>query len=406
MIVAMTLLLEMICGGTKTAVAVYALASGAATFTATVTATRTTTTTTPPATEAGKQRLTSSSSTTKIENAVDRNAHHYSNISYSNGDDDDMFPQRQPQYKLPRVEVQFICSHDVRPDFDVRRTFQALYEDLYLPNLHKVKLYPSISISDMDDVKATHWYYPLCNQSSSDVLATMDVKGYVSFAPVQSSKQSHATTTTNGNVDMEYAENVMVGRLVDTMEEHDLEEYFRHHVCDDMPFFRSKVVHWNAKLDPPPPPSSSSSSFTPPLEEEDHAPPLHPSYNNRYNPDQHSDSFAHSNSARNNNNNQYQFHDNQFYFDHNLYLLCGGAEELLQQGEAPDPGFMVFGILVGMVMIAMICSELGQWTAGYRRRRRSESTAGAASSTAAPASRPRRGEYAATPVHEVEMTMV
>jgi hypothetical protein len=61
-----------------------------------------------------------------------------------------------------------------------------------------------------------------------------------------------------------------------------------------------------------------------------------------------------------------QRYNHHHYYDHNLYLLCGGAEELYGESDddQPDPGFMVLAILVGMVMISMICTELQQFGGG------------------------------------------
>ena len=49
------------------------------------------------------------------------------------------------------------------------------------------------------------------------------------------------------------------------------------------------------------------------------------------------------------------------YLDHSLILLCGGEDYIYYDNSPPDSGFLVFGLLVGLVMVGMIVGELQQF---------------------------------------------
>ncbi len=50
--------------------------------------------------------------------------------------------------------------------------------------------------------------------------------------------------------------------------------------------------------------------------------------------------------------------ENDQYIDHSLILLCGGEDYIYYDEADPDGGFIVFGLLVGFLMVGMIVGEL------------------------------------------------
>jgi hypothetical protein len=247
-------------------------------------------------------------------------------------------------YPLPRIEIQFMCGHDIRPDFAATDAVQQYYVDVFLsqvedynPNDETFELKAAVSISDVGDVKDSQWFYPLCNQSSTDVLVTMDVSGYFGLRGEEervgdmyrsSPSDVHLIKNTTW-----YAINHM-DRRVGT---HSLREYFHEHICrgDDLVFFQSNTLPWNDPLSrPDSPPHQHIRSSEPPTTTT--ADPPYPSINN------------------------------PSFFDHNLYLLCGGADDILEGEELPDSSFVVLGLFVGMVMVGMIFTELKAPVGGLR----------------------------------------
>lgn len=359
-------------------------------------------------------------------------------------------------YILPRLEVQFICEHEIRPQFNVTDTFASFFQqiinqyfNLYMDSLHDhvenytnahniisnltfvekedMKLYSSISVSDMNDVGSQRWYYPLCNSSSPDVLASMDVRGYLSvpsnilfkasakntkpgkFHHVHNDKENQENKhkhehpiksyhdyqhpysnenknnnedhhphhrilpeTTDGDDDgnqknIHAAMNTINQYLIDNVDQPILREYFSNHVCPngDLIFFRSKLVEWDDLSFPMP--SSHNGSVD--LEYQETSPYDDSNVEGAVNQDSH-----------------------HHFFDHDLYLLCTGAEDLValqsSEDEPVNGTFLALGIFVGMVMISMIGKELRK--------------CGSSSSSARQRSQPNQG-YERTAAQEVEM---
>jgi hypothetical protein len=247
------------------------------------------------------------------------------------GNDDDGGRAVAVYYALPRVEIQLMCGRDIRPGFDATATLEQYYVENffskvldYNPRDASFEWYPAVSVSDVRDVNATQWFYPLCNQSSTTVLATMDVPGYLKWRG----------KGRNGGVNENSQKNstwYMAEHLIRRVHEHTLRDYFQEHVCpaDDLLLFHAQVLYWSDARSP-----------------SDHH-------------DTHHD-----------NNANYPSRNNPFYFDHNLYLLCGGVDELLlEEQNLVDRGFMVLCLIVGMVMVGMICTELKLPMDGPRRPR-------------------------------------
>jgi hypothetical protein len=229
-------------------------------------------------------------------------------------------------YALPRVEIQFSCGHDIRPDFNASRTVQQFYVDEFLsaakdynPHALTFQMYEAVSISDVHDVAASQWFYPLCNQSSTDVLATMEVTGYVGV-PGEGNDDYYALRSGRDKNATWY----VVEHLIRRVHEGQLEDYFHEHVCqgDDLLFFHVMIHAWSGMQTPTDQPYHHQKSFW--------------------------------------NTTGYPSTNNPYYFNHNLYLLCGGKDDyLLSDGEeGPDSTFVVLGLVVGMIMVCMLCSEL------------------------------------------------
>lgn len=298
------------------------------------------------------------------------------------------------KFALPRIEVQFLCEHDIRPDFNVSETFESFFQETlnhyfnqFLDVVHNdfdnwtltgdtvsdvsvveksdMELYSAISISDIGDINRQYWFYPLCNESSPEILATMDVRGYVSLPThlpsggnqqqqMQHDGRTHAKYGKNSG----YNENAAVINFMEyfseSVDQKMIRNYFKDRVCKQLDFFRSKVVEWDDQSFPPP-------SNHQPIKEYQ--------------------------SAHDSNAGRYNYHH---FFDHNLYLLCGGAEDIMyfdDSDDGIDQGFLMLGIIVGMVMISMFCTELKPFidNASTRNRRR------------------RNDGYSTTTIQEVEM---
>ena len=347
-------------------------------------------------------------------------------------EEDEKLPTK---YELPKVQVQFICNYDIRDGgqgneddgdgdgdddryheyyFDFTTTFQEMYRDVYFSQHHgddgdgdgdgvvQTELYTAVSINDVSDVTQNHWYYPLCNQTSDAVLTTMEVKGFVWFDNSRINSNSSSDPSHLNNLkknwtqqDLEYHEEREVERLIQTMTEHQLEDYFGSNVCTDMYFFRAQIFAWNPKLDPPPSSSSKSKSKTKSNSEG------HEVVEEEGQEKGEEDYGSESSSANNQHSHHYhhhRYHQHHFYdYDHNLYLLCGGADEIIAEGQPPDPGFMVIGVLVGIIMVGMIAGELHRPSS--RRLSSSSSNDGIMTSTSR-----RRDDY--DTVEAIEMTMV
>jgi hypothetical protein len=312
--------------------------------------------------------------------------------------------------KLPRVEVQLLCQHDIRPDFDVRETFHHFYQEFFFPalshndddtehvvndspqysiqnnkhggdgNAFDTELYTFVSLSDVSDVKHSEEYYETCDQESSTVLATMDVRGYihVKTSTIQNhdrallswhglssymhrARSSSSSSVHPSNHDDEDAANDRTEQnletLINKVQPSAIKDFFAQHVCSSpsdqtwvndsskdvsdsndtyfeaMEYFKAKVRPWNIKLAPPPPSSSVDYPY--------------PSTKDR------------------------------LHFEHNLRLLCEGGVDVVYPNyhkevyQGPESIFsLVFGLIVGAVMFVMIYKEMQQKHHSWDRRRR------------------------------------
>jgi hypothetical protein len=128
-----------------------------------------------------------------------------------------------------------------------------------------------------------------------------------------------------------------------------VEEYIKGNVCKDMDIYRAYVEDWS---------------------------------------NQTSESFEH-----------------EEYVEHSLILLCGGEDYIYYEEEDPGSGFVLLGMMVGIVMFSMIFTELQQFNQRTSTRRPDTTTNSTSSNSARRSSRRRdqqRVDYALTP-SEVEM---
>lgn len=245
---------------------------------------------------------------------------------------------------LPRVQVQFICGHDVRPGFNATSTVEDFYKRWLPDDVSISRLHSSLKISGMKDIPSTKWYYSSCNISSPQVLTTLTI---TAAAYVQSSSSSSSPIEERQNNQTNSSNDYYDSHPVEELEDDDLrkdltpgvfEKYFTDYVCKDMVFFHAVVEDdWRNNL---------------------------PKHNN----------------------------DQNQVLDHSLFLLCGGADVIYyDQDGAPDSGFVLFGFLVGIAMIGMIFSELQKFESHRPSPQRSSTR------------RSRRDNYAPTFTQEVEM---
>lgn len=251
--------------------------------------------------------------------------------------DEDRSDDEFAYYPLPRIEIQFICAHDVRPNFSATDILQQYYVDEFLskvkdynPNNETFEMNAAISINDVGDIEENKWYYPLCNQSSTNVLVTMDVTGYFGIRGQDWSGNLYQLSAT-GDVLAKNTTWYVIDHMDRRVGTHSLREYFNKHVCqgDELVSFESNTLRWNDPLsrsDRPPHQQSNSSS-----------PSIKPTTTNP----------------------PYPSTNNPMFFEHNLYFLCDGADDMiLEDEELPDSSFVILGLFVGMAMVYMISSEL------------------------------------------------
>lgn len=318
--------------------------------------------------------------------------------------------EERTRYNLPRIEVQFVCGHEIRPEFNVSETFQDFFQESIdlvwnqqrrdsdgsdasknagsntnknvstIDSTDDFDLYAALSVSSVLDVDRQHWYYPLCNASSPQILATMDVRGYVYIAPTtalenhdrnlpMSSSHHHSMMDHNDHNDNSLTSiQDLLDSLLEKIDSKAVHAFFEQNVCSDLIFFRHKMVEWDDATFPPP--SSGQ-----------HVKEYQPSSNPHY-------------------PNGQQHYNHHHFYDHNLYLLCGGVDDIRfaddDDDQDIDQGFLVFGMLVGVMMVAMLGSELQQYAImGVQRRYRRAGNAGYANM--------RQVQATATITREVEM---
>jgi hypothetical protein len=144
----------------------------------------------------------------------------------------------------------------------------------------------------MVDIPPTKWYYSSCNISSPQVLATLEIDGWVQFLPT-----ANQTSEDDYQMNPEEKADLVMDLTPDT-----IEDYFRLNVCnDEIEFFHAVVEDWRS-----------------------------------------ADSLE----------------VDQRLMDHSLFLLCGGDDVIYYDEGAPDSGVVLFGFIVGAIMVGMIFSEL------------------------------------------------
>jgi hypothetical protein len=347
--------------------------------------------------------------------------------------------------KLPRVEVQLLCSHDIRNDFDVSDTFRHFYQEFFLAALahndyddhddkgvemstrqsnvmikdvddggspFDTELFTFVSRSNVQDVKPREDFYDTCDPTSKTVLVTMDVRGYIHV------RSNDAKTSIDVNLDgpldgFHTQENLQ--QLIDQVNPTAVKDYFAEHVCS--PAITDPAEHSSSSSS-----SRSSSSHraihsnttganaTDPYSAMEYFKAKVRPWNTRLAPPPPSSSRDYP----------YPSTKDHKHFEHNLRLLCEGGVDAVypnyhkQAWTGPESvSSLVVGILVGIIMVGMISREMNQKrqssVRGRRRRLRgnfndrSVSVMAGTNAGGTIPSAPQASGYSATPSDETEV---
>lgn len=212
---------------------------------------------------------------------------------------------------------------------DIRSNFSLVntfdsYYRTILPKLSNTTLRHQLQSNSMKDIPPTKWYYNSCNISSPQVLLTMETEGWAQYSLDWNGTTEEAPPP--------YEDNQFQQMIMEQVTSTSLQTYMQSTVCKNMEIFRAVV--------------EDGTNSTP-------------------------ESFEHDE-----------------YLEHSLILLCGGEDYIYYDDSPPDSGFLVFGLLVGLVMVGMIVGELQQFQ--DRPPPHPSAATGTTSSTATAASTSRR----------------
>lgn len=251
--------------------------------------------------------------------------------------------QQMLLFALPNVQVQFLCDHDIRPGFNETKVFEEFYNARLPGDIRQTTFSSDVKISSMDDVPTSKWYYSSCNTSSTQILVTLDIDGIVHF---------NEETSLFHNETREEAKDTWKAFLDKELKPDVLENYFQHAVCKNIELFHALITHDTRHYHSSPESSQPQGS--------------------------------------------YQYHQNhELGMEHSLFLLCGGGDVLFYDKEGDDSAFMLFGLMVGIMMVAMIFSELQKFESRpHPATRRSSGTT---------SSQRLRSDYIPTHTQEFEM---
>lgn len=201
-------------------------------------------------------------------------------------------------FRLPRMHVQFICHDNIlRSGFDVETMFNEYYSKV-LANVSSISLEQKSRSSTMRDIPPTKWYYNRCNISSPQVLLTMESDGWAHY-----DKDHREGSVPSYEMNTEAFDQY----VMQTVTSASLQSYIEEHVCGSMEIYRA-IVEDAVNL--------TAASFD----------------------------------------------DDDRFLEHSTILLCGGEHFIYDDYDAEDvdSGFVVFGMIVGVVMVSMIVGELQQ----------------------------------------------
>jgi len=211
------------------------------------------------------------------------------------------------QVWLPIIEVQFICDHDfIRPasgnstDY-LLKVYQNLYNELLPEDVTATRstLHHLERFSVMEDIAPTKWYYPDCNMTSPQLLASLKVKG-------KGTLSHSASPWAVGAQDVH-----------EHMNEASIKNFFARNVCSNMTDFRAYV-------ESPKHHHQQSLYYT------SHSPTGPPKM-----------AFEH--------------------VEHSLLLLCGEESLVYYEEGPPDGPFLFMGFFAGFLMVRMIATELQKY---------------------------------------------
>ena len=277
---------------------------------------------------------------------------------------------------LPRIEAQFLCNG---PVLDEHFNATKIFEDYFTNEVfvekndssrkpYQLQLYVSASRSIARDISSSEWYYQRCDPWSTETLVSIDVRGYYDWE-----EENETNKTTFRHDDL---------ALFETFSEYpqtnDLESYLSSKVCWGRPldFYRARIREWN-ELDHPIGSEYKSKKCSLPAHQT--------ASTNRFSSDRAGGFLSYPSSSILNENGSkevrqpqhekmiynYEYesrvHEDGYTYDHDLYLLCGGAVDshtfygsANDEDVLPSPFFLLIGVLFGYVMVYMIKVEFNR----------------------------------------------
>jgi len=232
------------------------------------------------------------------------------------------------------VETQFLCSDNLKPGFNATEIFQGYYNNISSVNLsngsrgdeatkepyfkEELYVYLTVSVSRVNDVDRHEWYYGRCDQTSNETLATVDVRGYKYYYSIEEEGED---LEKNHEHDFIIKNDQEESGLLQAADKASLKSYLRDNVCGgDEPvvdFFRSHIRPWDDISYPIPenPPPSQYMARYYGGDQDYPSSSLYSMDNHNYN-------------LNNEANIEHERVASGYKYDHNLYMLCGGAEEI------------------------------------------------------------------------------
>ena len=266
---------------------------------------------------------------------------------------------------LPRIQVRFLCDRNlIKSGFNATETMEEYVstqidnESKDNPKPYLLRFYTSVSVSTVEDVSPREWYYEQCSAKSEASLVTMDARGYYMWDEESSS---------DVQIPHHYHKSPFLIRQ-DLMAVW-LRDYFKTKVCkariqnfdqtvefwDDYryPFpIRSDddIVHGCPALMLPPPLVKGGGQIDYPSSS------IHPVLidNGEYESPQEN----HTEEFYNDLLSQRKITDG-YRFDHDHYLLCGGAQGAFGYDD-PSALFIAISVLAGYLMVAMVKAEFAR----------------------------------------------
>jgi hypothetical protein len=284
---------------------------------------------------------------------------------------------------LPRIEAQFLCNRNVlKEGFNATEVFEDYYTNEVFVDKNKssssssrnwhqpyqLQLYVSVSLNTAHDVSKREWYHQRCDASSNETLVSIDVRGYYDW---EEENENNETETPPHHDDFSLFE-----KFSDYPQTSDLEAYLSSKVCGGRPldFYRARIREWSDSSYPITGGSASTCSL--PAQENEETSKISSRRGGGFVTYPSSSILNEDGSKVLLVNARQPRHDKVYYshqygnrvfldgytYDHDLSLLCGGAEDFLSfyggdEDVLPSPFFYLVGVLFGYFMVYMIKAE-------------------------------------------------